>query len=165
MSKVVKHHVDKVKLGISMTNMKVIKEIIYWTRVIFRSLRQALTWTSILLPLQLLGAIILLFYIPIHVYLIKTSLRRRIELPYVLRWFDNADLYVGRDTSTYLKVFGTGVWGLYVWLAWRNPLNYFGYKVLGQIIPHNVLISQRLYIDGDPLRDKVGDATDCRQGF
>ncbi len=90
------------------------------------------------IPLQLIGIILLAIYLPIHFQLIKRGLRSSVKLPIFLRWYDNADQYIGRDTSTYLQVFGSGLYNLYCWLAFRNPLNYFGYKVLGlQILDEN----------------------------
>lgn len=83
------------------------------------------------IPLQLIGAVLLVGYIPIHVKLIQYKWRKSIMLPYLLRWFDNADQYIGRDISTYLTVFSSGWWNIYCWLAWRNPLNYFGYVIAG----------------------------------
>jgi hypothetical protein len=57
-----------------------------------------------------------------------------VKLPALFRWFDNADIYdeFNRNPITYLsQVVPSGILGRYYWLAIRNPLNYFGYKVLG----------------------------------
>lgn len=77
------------------------------------------------LPLELLGAIILL---PVIIYCQRKGQEK---LPGVLKWFDCFDLYSNRDTSTYLSIVAQGAFKRYLWLAFRNPCNYFGYKVLG----------------------------------
>ncbi len=77
----------------------------------------------IIFPLQLLGVIVLLPVLTVN--------RGSRQLPKVLRYFDNADMYIGRDTSVYDSVRDSGIWNQFVWLALRNPLNYFGYTVLG----------------------------------
>ncbi len=97
---------------------------------ILRLLKHLALLFLVSIPLQLLGIILLAIYLPIHFQLIKCHLRKSIALPYLLRFFDNADPYVGRDNSTYLAVFGSGLFNTYSWLAFRNPLNYFGYKYL-----------------------------------
>lgn len=54
-----------------------------------------------------------------------------IQLPFLLRWFDSADLYFGRDPSKLIGIYSSGLWNTYCDLAWRNPVNYFTYKILG----------------------------------
>lgn len=92
-----------------------------------RLLKHVVKFLVIEVPLQLIGAIVLLVYLPIHLKLVTNDPSKSIRLPYILRIYDNADMYVGRDYSTYRKVFGSGYWNLYCWLAWRNPLNYYSY--------------------------------------
>lgn len=53
------------------------------------------------------------------------------KLPALFRWWDCVDSYIGRDTSVYESICKKGYWARYTWLAFRNPINYFGYKVLG----------------------------------
>lgn len=89
---------------------------------LYRLLKQLVILFCIIFPLQILGALIL----PVALLLVGQS-----NLPRFLRWFDNADIYIGRDSSVYESVKSSGLWNRYVWLAFRNPLNYFGYKVLG----------------------------------
>lgn len=80
------------------------------------------------LPLQLLGSILLL---PLcYFYNIG-------YLPLISRWLDSADPFIGRDISTITSVNTQGYWSKYIWLAWRNPLNYFNYKVTGFQFPIN----------------------------
>lgn len=79
----------------------------------------------ICVPVMILGAILLLIFLPI------SHNRYPITLPFLLRWFDCADFYVGRDTSTYRKVVSLGWFSRYTWLAFRNPMNYFDYQYLG----------------------------------
>jgi hypothetical protein len=93
---------------------------------IFRLLLNLLLLIGIILPLEILGWIVLL---PV-VYIYRT----RFKLPYFLRWFDNADVYdaFGRNSVTYTDIVLTkSCMYRYYWLAFRNPLNYFGYKILG----------------------------------
>lgn len=105
------------------------------------------------IPLQLLGAILLGIYLPIQRRLVQTNPERSWKLPYLLRWFDNADMYVNRDTTTYLQVVvPQGVWVQYCWLAWRNPINFFGYKILGV----QVVTTRHLYGEGNFT---IGDDT------
>lgn len=98
----------------------------------FRLLKNLLSLFCIELPLQLLGAIVL---IPLcAVYKIG-------QLPRAFRFFDSADPFVGRDTSVIDCINATpekspyfwknGYITRYNWLAWRNPINYFSYKYLG----------------------------------
>ena len=63
-------------------------------KFLLRLLKHTITFLFICLPLQLIGAILLL---PAVYY------SRSPQLPYLLRWFDNADMYVERDASTYLN--------------------------------------------------------------
>lgn len=99
---------------------------------IYRLLINILKFLLISLPLQLIGSICLLVYLPFHRKKVKET-NSSIKLPYLLRWFDCADLYLEfkRNNTTYLKVYGSGFWSCYFWLAWRNPINYFSYKYLG----------------------------------
>lgn len=101
------------KIGRMTNNMKFIYRLSFNLVIFF----------GLCIPLQIIGIIILL---PVCFYCQKT------RLPRGLRWFDNADLYVGRDTSVYDSVLQSGWYNNYCWLAWRNPLNYFGYKILGK---------------------------------
>jgi len=120
---------------------------------IWRLLSHTATFFAYLLPLQLVGAVILLFVVP---FLSPDNLR----LPYILRWFDSADSYIGRDTSVYAAVCKSGWWNRYTWLAWRNPINYFGYK-------HNGLNweGREIYSKFDPKETSVGDASQDHPGF
>lgn len=74
------------------------------------------------LPLQAAG----LLLVPVGILLS----RGRQKLPYLFRWFDNADLYIGRDSTTYLGVIQEGFLYRWYWLAIRNPVDYFSYKYL-----------------------------------
>jgi hypothetical protein len=73
----------------------------------------------ICIPLEVIGWFILL---PVC-YFKGTNIA---PLPTYLKWFDNADQYVGRDTSTYEQVVKSDWFNRYVWLAYRNPINAFG---------------------------------------
>ena len=101
---------------------------------------------------MIIGAISLLIYLGIK----KNN--APINLPKYLRWFDNADLYVGRDVSTYLKVIFSGWWSRYTWLAFRNPTNYFNYVYLGFVFKESFV-----YIKHNSEEDKIGDTS--KEGF
>lgn len=119
-------------------------------------IRHLIVFLGAVLPLQLVGATTLLVYLPVHLWLLKHGYKESIKLPYLLRWFDNADLYVFRNTTKYLQVFSSGYWNLYVWLAWRNPLNYFGYKILGFTVTNKLRVleeSNNQYEVGDLKHD------------
>jgi len=100
-------------------------------KFILRFLKHLAILLVVIFPLQAIGAVLLLLYLPIHRVLVSRDSSRSVKLPVLLRWFDNADLYVGRDTSVYLSKFGDTLWVHYSWLAFRNPLNYLGYAILG----------------------------------
>lgn len=112
-------------------------------RFLYRLLINLLKLIFICLPLELVGILILA-----PVCLMSTSYR----LPKILRWFDNADMYVGRDTSTYLKVVDSGWIPRYLWLSLRNPINYFGYTVLG-VCPQTSLEARSETISDSPIGD------------
>lgn len=121
------------------------------------------------LPLQLQGVILLL-----PVMLVKDIGK----LPRCLRWFDSADPFVGRDTSV-IKSINNGTstyyphvrlpsnsflrtlvlaWDKYRWLAWRNPINYFQYSVLGfraYIMGEEAHIIK--YLDPKDVGKSIGD--------
>lgn len=101
-------------------------------KFIYRLVLNILMLVFVSLPLELLGIIILL---PV-VYWNQRKLLSggSCQLPYILRWFDCADIYskFKRDPFTYFaRVIPNGVLYRYYWLALRNPCNYFGYNVLG----------------------------------
>jgi hypothetical protein len=101
----------------------------------------------VLLPLEVFGWIVVL---PV------CFLSRKSSLPRVFRWFDNADIYpeFNRNPITYLKdVIPKGVLYRYYWLALRNPLNYFGYKILGW------------KSDRDIVASIIGDSANKRPGY
>lgn len=74
------------------------------------------------LPLQLLGISILL---PIC-YFYNLG-----QFPKIVRWFDIADFYTTRDTSSAQLVNTQGILAKFVYCAFRNPINYFGYFIEG----------------------------------
>jgi hypothetical protein len=91
-------------------------------KFLFRFISCLFIWLLVCIPLQLVGSVLLL---------ILCCFFNIGKLPRLFRWFDSADPFVGRDTSVIDKVSTDGWYARYTWLAWRNPLNYFGYKVLG----------------------------------
>ncbi len=106
---------------------------------------------SLILPLQLVGAIALLLVLPFY---------KGLKLPFFLRWYDSYDLYSDRDDSVYRSVIDKGWWARYVWLAWRNPLNYFHYHHLG--LHWN---GHEVYLRHNPDEDNVGDSTNDHPGL
>ncbi len=119
-------------------------------KFLFRLLKHSLILLCVLLPLEVVGWLVLLpvIYFNQHRLIYGGS----IKLPKLFRWFDNADIYeeFGRNPITYFKdVVPSGVWYRYYWLAFRNPLNYFGYKVLGWKADIN--------IPGSAVGDSSGD--------
>lgn len=92
------------------------------TLFIVRFITNLLQFILIDLPLQLIGIIILypICYIQRNQEIPK--------LPKYLKYFDCADLYVGRDISTYVAVCASGPFNRYCWIAFRNPINYYEYK-------------------------------------
>lgn len=122
------------------------------------------------LPLQLLGSLIL---IP------ATMIWDIGHLPRCLRWFDSADPFTGRDTSV-IKSINSGksnyyphitnklliVLHKYLWLAWRNPINYFEYKVLGfkAIVTHSASVSVS-YQNQSDIGKEIGDHPLDAPGF
>jgi hypothetical protein len=120
-------------------------------KFILRLVKALVQFILIEVPLQLVGAIILLIYLPF------TS---RLQLPYLLKWFDCADFYIDRDVTTYLGVLAQGWWARYKWLAWRNPINYFEYIYLGiKVAPDH------MYTVYNPEEEQVGDSTGDRPGL
>lgn len=92
--------------------------------MISRFIVHLFTFLFVCLPLMLAGVIVLLFVCPFMP-------NDRLKLPYMFRWWDIVDAWVGRDTSVIQKIYAKGWWARYVYCAWRNPINYFGYTYLG----------------------------------
>lgn len=138
------------------------KEVLKFT---YRFTKQLLTWLFLLLPLQLVSMVVLLVALPLkrHFTVLKMGKDRReqLKLPSYLSWFDNADIHVGRDYSVYNNIYLSDFWTHYHWLTIRNPLNYFGYAVLGVQIEK--YWQQVWYTGKDSL--KVGDGTGQKEGL
>src|SRR3982750_1965184 len=107
-------------------------------KFICRLIKGLITLSLVILPLELVGILILY---PV------CRLRGPKPLPVFLNWFDNADHYFGRDTSVYFAGRDSGPYEMYYWLAIRNPLNYFGYSVLGVTLDGTE--SQELHTESD----------------
>ncbi len=82
------------------------------------------------------------------------------KLPRLFRWWDNVDLYIGRDSSVYRAVCAKGKWARYSWLVFRNPMNYFDYMHLGL-----KWLGGEYYSHYDPKDNDVGNSTNDRPGF
>ncbi len=124
----------------------------------YRLLKGLSTLLLVLLPLEVLGWVVLL---P-ATYLQGTSLE---PLPRFLRWYDNADSFVGRDVSTYMNVYKSGWFNRYSWLAFRNPLNYFGYIVLGANIESVKSKTIFKIVSSLDTKTQIGDATNKQPGI
>lgn len=94
-------------------------------KFILRLLKHLFIFLFICLPLQITGILLLL---------VLCKFCKIGEIPKMFRYFDSADPFIGRDISSIQVVNNKGYWSRYVWLAWRNPINYFGYKILGIVI-------------------------------
>ena len=92
-------------------------------KIFFKFFKELCKFLLLFFFLQVPGTIILALYLSFNPEIKK--------LPFLLRWFDGADQYFGRNTEVYDKVMRGNAWQKYCWLAWRNPLNYFGYRYLG----------------------------------
>lgn len=109
-----------------------------------RLLRHTLVLLLMKVPLQLVGIVVLL---PVLAVLnIKGPIDR---LPRPLRWFDNAESFLVerglKVTEEIDGVYGdvydpadkswlSRTWQSYVWLGWRNPVNYFQTVTLGRVV-------------------------------
>lgn len=137
-------------------------------KFIYRFIKHLTILLLISIPLQILGLLILL---PVVAFYDIG------KLPRALRWFDSADPFTGRNTEvidrtnqggwlkdspagTYSKL--ATIWNKYIWIAWRNPTNYFGYKVLGlQIRNWYIIYNQTITSIPVDITDKIiiGDNT------
>ncbi len=106
-------------------------------------------------PLQAVGAVVLGIY-----FLFS---KNQGQLPYGLRWFDCADYYVGRDITTIYRIRKEGNLRSYLWLAWRNPINYFSYKYMGINLSYADL--QRVMVIIHKGSSNIGDSTDHYPGL
>jgi len=92
--------------------------------MLWRLIKFTLVFLFLLFPLMVAGAIILLFVCP---FVPKDQLR----LPKLFKIWDIVDDYVGRDTSVIKKIYAEGWWARYCYCAWRNPINWWDYQVMG----------------------------------
>lgn len=131
-------------------------------------IKHTLIFLFITLPLQLVSIVVLPFILP---FIPKD----RETLPAFVRWFDNAEIPLGigskddglagpayyREPSiaSYKKVLRTDYLSLllcrYIWLAFRNPLNYFQYKAIGVKISGPIIIKEKQ--GDDTVGNKEGD--------
>lgn len=118
---------------------------------IIRFISHALIFLLVCLPMMIAGAILLLF-----VCLFMPN--NRIKLPYIFRFWDIVDGWIGRDTSVIQKIYAEGWWSRYTYCAWRNPVNYFDYFYLG--LNWNGSEEYTLY---DPAEDDIN--TGNQQGY
>lgn len=104
-------------------------------------------------PLTIIGVVLLL---PVCYIQNKRGVK---QLPTVLKWFDCADWYVNRNTSSITKVIEGGWFNWYYYISIRNPLNYFSYVILGVKIEsiESKLVQNRFYSDNVKRPLEVGD--------
>lgn len=120
-------------------------------KMIGRFVRHLCIFLFVCLPLMLAGVVVLLFVCPFMA-------KDRLQLPRLVKWFDIVDAWIGRDVSVIRKIYAGGWWSRYVYCAWRNPINYFGYYYLG--LNWN---GAEEYTRYNPAEDKIN--TGNRQGF
>ena len=96
---------------------------------------------------MIIGAIVLLCVCPFMA-------KDRLQLPWLFRWFDIVDSYIGRDTSVIKSIYAAGWWSRYCYCAWRNPINYFDYQYLG--LHWN---GAEVYTRYNPAEDNIGDGS------
>jgi len=118
-----------------------------------RLLCHTFTFLFVCLPLMLAGTVILLFVCPFMP-------KDRIRLPYLVRWFDIVDDYIGRDTSVIQKIYAGGWWDRYVYCGWRNSVNYFDYMFLGLRWD-----GRERYTRYNPAESDIGDGFGQRTGL
>lgn len=133
-----------------------------------RFIKYLATFFCIIIPLQLLGTLILF---PLcYFYGIG-------KLPRIFRWFDSADPHIGRNTEVVDKIsngehtkynfypYPTSHMQItinrYMWLAWRNPLNYFAYTQLGFTLDK----SAARVLREDPADLEIGDSPGDHPGL
>lgn len=81
------------------------------------------------------------------------------KFPSCFKWLDNFDHWGDRDTSTYDAIIKSGFWARYNFIALRNPLNYFGYAVLGiQVTDTPIVVESNEHYT-------VGDSSGKESGF
>ena len=129
-------------------------------KFLIRLIKHLLIFLVLSIPLQLFGAMILLAVLPMQ------RSKGLINLPYFLRWFDNADIYLGRNTETYEKITKGSFLQHYLWLAWRNPTNYFNYAILGFYLKSPVvteylckIMNNNTVIENSSIGDSTGDTS------
>lgn len=119
--------------------------------MILRFVKHLLTFLFFVVPLMIAGW----FILPIVLLFVRKD---EIRLPSLFKWFDSADSYIDRDTSVYKAVCQEGYWARYIWLAFRNPINYVGYKVLGFQFD-----GTEMYYNYDSKQFDIGDTS--REGI
>lgn len=120
-------------------------------------IKHILSWLLIIFPLTLLGMVVLAIVLPFIP-------RDRETLPRCIRWWDNHEAHLKEmaddglsgppDYRAALLAKGTdpeGFLARYNWLALRNGLNYFQYKVMGFQVQDDFKV---ISIKGNP---EVGD--------
>jgi hypothetical protein len=133
-----------------------------------RLINKTLQLLLVTLPLQLVGAVILL---PLCIFYDVG------RLPRMFRYFDSADPYIGRDITVITQINDGRFWqqysplqiwwGKYCWLAWRNPINYFEYTVSGVKVPQEgiVTVLDQPDIQADKQFGEIGTSKGNRGGL
>lgn len=139
---------------------------------IYRLLSRLTRFILLDIPLILTGMVVLLPYLPYQTRQIRNNPEVSYKLPFILRWFDCADLYqeFNRNPVTYLAVVLPQGW-LYrwYWLTVRNPLNYFSYKYLAvkaefPMIIKTCIVEPEKYVPAGLLLN-IGDSTGALAGY
>ena len=107
-----------------------------------RLIKHTARYLFVCLPLELVGIVLLGIIIPLNL---------KVPLWYT-NYHNEGPEAIGLEPTK---------WNTYVWLAWRNPLNYFQYAILGWEYPGSILLPQaELHYIGNT---NVGD--DSAEGF
>lgn len=117
---------------------------------LIRLIKHLLLLFLVSLPLVLIGILIT----PIILLCIGDNPK----FPVWLNWFDNADHWLGRDTSTYDAIITQGFAARYWFIAFQNPTNLFGYRVLGVQVKNSLVIldTNNQYLVGDGAGNEPG---------
>lgn len=121
---------------------------------IYRFIKHLSILLFLSIPLQLVSVLVLICIVPFTTKASGISL-----LPKYLKWFDNADYYVGRDYTAYTAVCESGWKARYIYLVWTNPTNYFGYVVLGFKISQSITFTESNQPISTLQTTPVGDTT------
>lgn len=136
--------------------------------MILHLLKHAFTFFFIMVPLMITGWLLLPF-------VLLFTPKDREYLPYYVRWFDNHDYHFPQNSGAFIDGLAGSphhrlsngltsdspwhklLWERYVWLGWRNPVNYFQYKHLGVKIKENKMLDYDWSYTGYPNIERINN--------